>query len=279
MIILRQKNCSTAGKIWAGTKGAARGAVLGAELGAILVPGNMLALLLGKYKLAAKITLVGAAGGAAIGGYMGYNNGVNEYKLDEKLKTPEGREEVKNEEIKRVKSDAEKALARAEVAGRYNPKDWIVRYKQWFDKEGVKLPDSVYKWITLYHDFAKTSVRPFYQDIIDHPENYVDEKNLKSQYYVFDFTDLFFAPADPSYLNSFDDSLCSIVQITMSENPDIAICYNYGEGCFEYVDNTKFKTLKDASLDWVTYFEKNRDFSKKQLDIIKKFKMNVINKL
>ena len=279
MIILRQKNCSTTGRVWAGTKGAIKGAASGAKWGAVLIPGNMLATLFGKYKLAAKITLVGATIGAGVGGYLGYNKGVDDYKLKEKLKTPKGREEIRNAEIQRIKSDAEKALIKAEAAGNYNPKDWITRYKKWFDKEGVIIPESVYKYITLYHDFVRTSAKSFYQDLINNPQNYIDDNNLESQYFVLEFTDLFFAPADPSYLNAFDDSLCSIVQISISDNPDVCICYNYEENQFEYADGKKFKTLSDAALDWVTYFEKNGDLSNKQLDIIKKFKSSVINKL
>ena len=278
MIILRQKNCSIAGRFWAGTKEAIKGAASGAKWGAILVPGNMLAALAGKYKLAAKITLAGAAVGAGVGGYLGYNKGVDDYKLNEKLKTPEGREGIKNAEIQRIKKEAEEALAIESVVN-YNPKDWITRYKRWFDKEGVTLPDSIYKWMTLYKDFAKTSIKPFYQDLINNPQNYVDENDLKSQYIVLDFTDVFPAPADPSFLDSFDDSLTSTVQFTVSENPDICIGYNYEGMNFEYADGTKFKTFKDALLDWITYFEKNEFISRKQLDVVRKFKISVINKV
>ena len=280
MIILRQKNCSTAGRVWAGTKGAIKGAASGAKWGAILA----LAALLGKYRLAAKIALAGATIGAGIGGYLGYNKEVDDYKLKEKLKeklkTPEGREEIRNAEIQRIKSDAEEALIKAEAVGKYNPKDWITRYKRWSDKNGIIIPESVYKYITLYHDFVRTYAKPFYQDLIRNPQNYVDDDfQGVSQYFVLEFTDLFFAPVDPSYLNDFDDPIFSIVQISTSENPDVCICYNYKENQFEYEGGEKFETLSDAALDWVTYFEKNVDLSNKQLDIIKKFKSLVINKL
>ena len=279
MIILRQKNCSTAGRVWAGTKGAVKGAASGAKWGAILAPGNMLAALIGKYKLAAKITLTGAAIGAGFGGYLGYNKGVDDYKLKEKLKTPEGREEIRNAEIQRIKEDAKSSLAQGIESTNYNPKDWIARYKQWFDKEGVTLPESIYKWMSLYKDFAKTSIKPFYQDLINNPQNYIDENNLTSQFIVLEFTDIFPAPANPSYLDNFDDSLTSTFQFTTSENPDICIGYNYEEMNFD-VDRSKFKTLNEALLDWVSFFEKESEFiSNKQLDIIKKFKSSVINKL
>lgn len=79
MIILRQKEFGLKdnkklGQAWYNTKSTAKGALIGAGLGAALVPGNGLAFASGNNKLGIGLTAAGATIGGILGGGVGYTS-------------------------------------------------------------------------------------------------------------------------------------------------------------------------------------------------------------
>ena len=234
MIILRQKNCSTAGRVWAGTKGAVKGAGIGALIGGILIP------------------LVGAAPGLVVGGYLGAKSAVSDYKLKEKLETPEGREEIYQENLKKISSESKKNLEKA-LAIKINAQDYISRYEQFFERQGVEVPESIKEYIRFYSKFlVPQNINKFYSDLINHPEHYISKEKPNPYLYIPAFFDLFPCPIDPKFLDAYDDPLISECCITIHDNVDDTLIWNKDKNTFYIVGDEKRpeKDFKKLVKDW-----------------------------
>ena len=264
MIILRQKEFSTAGRIWAGTKGAMKGAGIGALIGCIVIP------------------LVGSAPGLVIGGYIGARKAIDKYKLKEKLETPEGREEVYQENLKMVSEESKKNLDKA-LSIKVNSKDYILKYEQFFGKQGVEVPESIKEYIRIYSKFlTPQNINKFYSDLVNHPENYVDKDNPDPYLYIPAFFDLFPCPADPKLLEYYDDPLTSETCITLHDNADDTLIWNKDKDVFYAVGDRKHpeKDFRELVKNWtkgiISYIKNdNIILNKDQESIINLF----INKL
>ena len=228
MIILRNREFS---RFTSGLKQAGKSAWTGAKIGAVLAPGNLIALGFGKKKLALGLTAGGALVGAGIGASIGYKDGAREYEFKEKMKTPEGRLEVLNGQIDLLKGDADECRKKAlEYIKKRNFRSFKPKYVQYYKKLGFEVPKEVLDYVDFYSRFATPSnINLFYKDLIDNPSKYVEDDGGDSiqSPNVPDFLDLFPAPVDPEDIDSLSDFVSDYeICITVSEAADSYIYWD-----------------------------------------------------
>lgn len=135
----------------AGMKDTIKPAILGAELGAVLAPGNLTALVLKKKKLAAGLTLAGAGIGAIIGARHGYLNEVENY--DYKHETDPRKLEERFEENKKLLKDQLKRLSVLRNVSP-SPQSWKKLEKDY----NIKFSADLYKYDRLVCEFYRREI-------------------------------------------------------------------------------------------------------------------------
>ncbi len=179
MIVLRQREYGTAGKVWAGTKGAVKTGLKGAAWGAVLVPGNGLAYLAGKKKLAAGITGVGALVGGGIGAKLGWDNAVDKYKYEH---DPKYREKVDKEEKERVGKAIEQFMNEdLYFANEFDYISWKNLSKE------IPVPEEFLKYVKFYETWSR-KIEQWYSSI--------DQSKLKGCHEILEFKEIFPIPID-----------------------------------------------------------------------------------
>lgn len=255
----------------AGLKGAVKGGMKGALWGAVLAPFNILALSCEKYKAAAGLTAAGAVVGAGIGGTLGYNSATKKFDFDEKMKTPEGREQLFQEAAAEVKEMAQEFKEETlKYVGEINPQDYCSRYTQFFEKHGsLEVPEQVLQYIKYYKKFATPRIiDQFYSDPLEHPEKLIDKNNMKMEtIFIASFTSVFPTPVKPEDLKYYFDPLLGMTYLTNGGygiDDDFITYWYYKNNTFENETTAgTFTTFSDAIKAHVQEFISDRSWERK----------------
>lgn len=266
-MIIKLKRFSKIGRTWSGIKGSIKPALNGALIGGALAPGNLIALGFGHKKVAAGITGAGALLGASIGGKMGWNSGVREYDINQKLKTAEGKQELLLEACKDLKESATTSMegAKQNIDDFKISENYIKLYKNWFSKRDLTLPKEITSFILgCSKFFNKGNIASFYNDYISNPEKFITEKDISNHklYYLFpEFFNVFPYPLKPDYLSYCEDDLGKDWKILIGEmdSPDDGIYYNVKENNYCTVDRGFGKSLKEILEDHLKFYETQWD--------------------
>lgn len=216
------------GKIWEGIKEGTRGAMIGAEMGAILAPGNLTAAAFGKKKLALGLTGAGAAIGAYIGGKNGYKNAVNSWKY---RNDPEYAKKVdkENKEMfdKNCKISKEVSYG---LASDFKLNDWIKFSAKY------NLPKEILQYIKFYNSWWKNNINDWYDNLIYSGDIFCPE-----------FHDYFPSPIDAKMSDEWmDDSYGEVAFLTFNQAGDDGWgCYNLDTKLYGIDIANDTKSLKD----------------------------------
>lgn len=254
MIILRQRNFSKAGEIWAGTKRAAKYGAKGALIGGILAPGNLLALGSGHKKISAGITGAGALVGAGLGAKVGYEDGVHEYKYKN---DPKYREKVEKEN----KALLEKALKSSKNSDLGYISDFDI--KSWENlKKEINFPDEFLKYVKFYKNVWSKKLDLWYS-----------KGNPKEIYDIVEFKEMFPIPIDAGRAKKWYEDDMIYLATGNDAGDDGFLCYDINSKTYGWDGPGKYKSLKDILLsnldkDWI-------EITKEQEKLVNEFKNKI----
>lgn len=261
MIVLRNKEFSKFGRFMAGTKGAVKKGAKGALWGSVLVPGNGLALICNKPKLALGITAAGAAIGAGIGGKLGWKEGINQYRYDN---DPEYRKEV----------DKEREEQQQKMILNLRKEDEFIvasfRYQSWKklnDKIKV-IPTEFLNYVKFYDTIWHKKVNPWY-DAMDPKLDLWDIPQFKEVFPVPIESEL----TEEWYKNDDLDFLC--LATVNSAGDDGYLCYDPESKEYGWDMPGNSKSLKEILLNNVKRYEQDDCFTPAQKKLVSEFKNKI----
>jgi hypothetical protein len=248
------------GKIWEGIKGGTRGAMIGAEMGAILAPGNLTAAAFGKKKLALGLTGAGAAVGAYLGGKHGYKNAVNSWKYKN---DPEYAKKVDKENKETF--DKNRKISKEisyNLASDFKLNDWIKFSAKY------NLPNEILKYIKFYNSWWENNIDDWYDNLI-----------CSNSIFCPEFHGYFPSPIDAKMSDEWmDDSYGEVALLTFNEAGDDGwACYNLDTKLYGIDIANDTKSLKDLlikNLDRNMKYDIN-SLSPKNIKIIQDFKRHL----
>ena len=257
MILLRQKCYS--GKFWAGTKGAIKSGSKGALWGAVLMPGKLIALKKGNYKVAGGLAAGGALIGAGIGAKSGWNEGVRKYKYDN---DPKYRAKVDKENEKIARNNIQSALGEDKVyISEMNYQGWVKLSKE------IPVPEEFMNYLKFYNTYWSKKVDFWYSNM--DPEVYKDESRVPEFKYVFPI------PIDPRLAKEWyeDDYLCLATDNNAGD--DGWVCYDTKEKLYGWDVPDSDNSLKELLLDHTNSIQKYLVYSPAQKKLVEEFKNKI----
>ena len=248
------------GKTWEGVKGGMKGALTGAEWGAVLAPGNLTAAAFGKKKLALGLTGIGAATGAIIGGKLGYQNAVNSWKYKN---NPEYAKKVDAENKilfkKNTKTSRETSYL---LAYDFNLQEWIKFSSKY------KLPTEILKYIKFYSSWRK-NIDKWYDNLVYSGDIFCPE------FHAY-FPTPISAKTSEEWMNY--DKTKDICFLTMNDAGDDGyVCYSLDTKLYGIDLPNETNSLKDLlikNIDRIMKYEAN-SLSQENIKIIQDFKRHL----
>ena len=245
----------------AGIKGGLKYVPKGMKIGAIVAPGNGIAYLAGKKKLAAGITAAGALTGGGLGYMLGRKEALDKYDYDYKMQNdPEFRaakEKEEKEELEKIRNT------------KYPGFPSVSHFKEGERKYNVKFDPVIYRYFGWLKKFYEKNWSRWY-------------KSIDSNSDYFNFSYIFLLPADEEY---------AFMDIEYNNTPDFMllcdpICgsdhqwlyYHSDEGYYNFPLGFGYdsKTFIGCLENYVSQFIKNSKYLNNiQLSIIKEYINNI----
>ena len=273
--IYKVKRFSFWGKTKAGLKGFGKGAKYGAIAGAVLVPGNVTALLLGKPKTSAVLTGIGAGIGAGIGGFYNAGKAIDSYKYDN---DPEYKAKIDKENSDRLLKIIE---SRTKTRLSLNSTQIINSLKDFEEEHSVEFNPDLFSYIKFYEKFLIKNYKKWY-------ESYKDLIGTSISITIEEFTRIFPNPdfgkdfeykVDEfleSYTIGFDAPYFNVASDNISYRDSSSFYYHfdsekYNNSLDEYSSKSISNTISRFVKDYEKIVNEDGGFTKIHNQIIDEF--------